>query len=269
MTDAPAPTFTYRQAALDALPDLLAAIACAIAWASPRALGFDLLAYAAPLYLVELPLAFIAMLAGVRRVQDGRLSRIDKLRFVLVPTLVLVLLATASLGLAGLIAVGWLGAVQLARLLWQAPDTRAAVPGLWLVFGRPKTLFDTEAARPPPEKGVIAVPAGHEQLMALVTMGAWILIPTAFFVLPAFGVGGATQAYASSVGWEETAIGRTIPAHLALAAGVILFAMRVLCHFEDVSKAPSADIDSDPVLQDVIDKVEGRRPRRGARRRRR
>jgi hypothetical protein len=263
----PAARRTLGEAALDALPDALAALACAIAWASPRALGFDLLAYAAPLYFVELPLALVTTLAGVRRIQDGVLSRLDKLRFVLVPTLVLLLLATTLLGAAGAIAVAWLGSVQIARLLWQGPDTRAAIPGLWLIFGRPSTWFDTETFRPPPEKGVHAVPVGHEQLMALVTLATWFIIPAAFLLLPAFGVGGADEAYAASVGWRGTPIGRLVPAHLALAAGLILFALRALCHFEDLREPPPADIETDPVLQDVIEKLEGRRP--GARRRKR
>ena len=267
MTRAPAATRTYGDAALDALPDVLAALACAIAWIAPHALGFDLLAYAAPLYFVELPLAFVTTLAGVRRIQDGVLSRRDKLRFVLVPTLVLMLLATALLGWAGAIGVAWLGAIQIARLLWQGRDTRAAVPGLWLVFGRPSTWFDTETFRPPPVKGVYVVPIGHEQLMALVTLATWFVIPFAFLLLPSFGVAGADEAYAASVGWRDTPIGKLVPAHVALAAGLILFAVRALCHFEDVGQVPPADIETDPVLQDVIDKVEGQRPRAGGRRR--
>lgn len=267
MAHAPAARRTLREAALDALPDVLAALACGIAWASPRAPGFDLLSFAAPLYFVELPLALLTTLAGVRRIQDGVLSRIDKLRFVLIPTLVLLLLATALLGWAGAVAVAWLGSIQIACLLWQGPDTRAAVPGLWLVFGRPSTWFDTATVRPAPEKGLYVVPAGHEQLIALVTLAAWFIIPAAFLLLPSFGVGGVDEAYAASVGWRETPIGQLVPAHLALAAGLILFAVRALCHFEDLREPPPADVETDPVLQDVIEKIEGRRP--GARRRQR
>jgi hypothetical protein len=268
MTQPPVAKRTLREAALDALPDALAALACAIAWIAPAAPGFDLLAYAAPLYFVELPLAIVTTLAGVRRIQDGRLSRRDKLRFVLGPTVVLLLLATALLGWAGAIGVAWLGATQVSRLLWQGPDTRSVVPGLWLIFGRPSTWFDTETFRPPPAKGVYVVPVGHEQLMAMVTIAMWFVIPVAFLVLPDFGIGAADEAYATAVGWRQTVIGRLVPAHVALAAGLILFAVRALCHFEDAGAPPPADIETDPLLQDVIDEVEGRRPRAGARRKR-
>lgn len=269
---APVATRTYGSAALDALPDALAAAACAIAWADPRALGFDLLASAAPLYFIELPLAVIVAFAGVRRLRDPRWSLRAKARYVVLPVLVLAVFGGALLGPWGLLAILWLGGLTLARLLASTPDTSPEVQGLWLVFrlrskqGEPRYYMAPD--RPAPEPGMAVVPAGHAQLMAAVTIATWFAIPCAFLLFPDFGTGGATPAYAAAVGWDATPVGHWVPAHLALAAGLILFALRTLSHFEGIGEPPAARIEDDPVLQEVVEKVEGRGRRHGRRRKR-
>jgi hypothetical protein len=269
----PVASRTYGSAILDALPDALAAAACGIAWAAPRALGFDLLAGAAPLYFIELPLAVIVAFAGVRRLRDPRWSLRARARYVVLPTLLLALLGGALLGPWGLLAILWLGSLTLARLLASTPDTSPEVPGLWLVFrlrskqGEPRYYMAPD--RPAPEPGMAVVPAGHAQLMAAVTIATWFAIPCSFLLFPDFGAGGATPGYAAAVGWTGTAIGQLVPAHVALAAGLVLFALRTLSHFEGIGEPPAARIEDDPLLQEVIEKVEGRRARRHARRKRR
>jgi hypothetical protein len=257
---APASRRTYAQAAFDALPDLGAALACAIAWIAPQALGFDLLMWAAPAYFVEFPLALLLTFAGVRRMSEGQLGRREKIRVVLVPALVLAALSGLLLGLEGLVALLWLGTLTIVRLLRGEAETSPTVRGAWLVYDRKERSFTMPEHKPAPRAGLIVVPAGHEQVMAAVTIGTFIWIPLSFLVLPAFGTGGATPAYAASVGWTDTAPGSLFPAHYCLAAGLILFTVRGLAHFEGVGEAPPARVEDDELLKDVIEKIEGRRP---------
>jgi hypothetical protein len=245
---------------LDALPDLLAAIACATAWIRPDALGFDLLMWTAPLYFVELPLALVLLFAGVRRMNAGELSRREKLRVVLVPALLLAALAGWLLGSEGLIAVLWLGSLQVWRLLRGTPESSAVAHGSWLVYDRLARSYSMEERRPQARKGLVVVPAGHEQVMAAVTLGCWVWVPISFLLLaPNFGVGGVTPEYAAAVGWNATLLGKaTLPAHWCLAAGLILFTLRGLAHFEGLDDEPPPRIEDDALLQEVIDRVEGR-----------
>jgi hypothetical protein len=131
-------------------------------------------------------------------------------------------------------------------------DRRGASLSLEMKASRPRSL----------QPGQFLVPAGHEQLMAAATLVTWIAIPIAFALVSpsAFGTGGATADYAASVGWSATTIGTMVPAHLALAAGLVLFSVRTFGHFEGTSEPPPAKIEDDAVLQEIIDQVEGRRP---------
>jgi len=76
-------------ATIDALPDALAALACAVAWRAPEALGFDLLIATAPLYFIELPLAIGFAFADKWRVPGEFLDRRRKLRLTVIPTFLL------------------------------------------------------------------------------------------------------------------------------------------------------------------------------------
>lgn len=268
MSAAPPSRRTYAAAALDALPDFVAAAACAVAWRAPQAFGFDLLMWAAPAYFVELPLALLLTYAGVRRFRTGQLSRPEKIRVVVVPALVLAALSGLLLGREGLVALLWLGSLTIVRLLCDTPERSAAVPGAWLVYDRGQHRIEMPQHKPAPRSGLIVVPAGHEQVMAAVTIGTWIWIPILFLLLPPFGSGGATPEYAASVGWNDTLPGHMFPAHACLAAGLVLFALRGLAHFEGVGDPAPARVEDDEVLQDVIEKVEGRRPPTPRRRRR-
>lgn len=247
----------------EAWPDALAAIACAIGWARPDAPGFDLLATSGLLYFIELPLAAIAAIAIVRRIRHPDWSRRDKLRYVLIPTLLLAWIGGSLFGLAGLVAILWLGGRTVAHLLRDAPADDDGHAMMWLQAQRLGTrlnftLLPHRPAEPPPR--ALLIPAGHEHIMAFATAALWLLILIVIAFLPPLGTGGATADYAASVGWQDTVVGREIPAHIALAAGLLLFGARTLLHFEGAG-APEPEppcIEDDEVLREVIEKVEGR-----------
>lgn len=260
---------TPLDACRDAWPDAVAALACAIAWAQPDALGFDLLATAGLLYFIELPLATIAAVAIVRRIRHPDWTRRDKLGHVLIPTLLLAWIGGMLFGLAGLLAILWLGARSMMELLRDAPDAHDATPAMWLRAERIGNGVNlTLVAQPSrtPSSGTLLIPAGHEHIMAFATAMLWFVILVLMMFLPALGSGGATADYAASVGWHDTVIGHLVPAHIALAAGLLLFGTRTLLHFEGTGNkntpAPLR-IEDDEALREVIAKVEGRRPGRG------
>ncbi len=255
----------------DAWPDALAALACAIGWARPDALGFDLLATSGLLYFIELPLAAIAAIAIVRRIRHPGWSRRDKLKYALIPTLVLAWIGGSLLGLAGLIAILWLGGRTVAQLLRDAPGNDDGAAAMWLQARRTGTRVDftllpRRPSEPPP--GALLIPAGHEHIMAYATAALWLLILIVILFLPPLGMGGATPDYAASVGWPDTPVGRVFPAHIALAAGLMLFGTRTLLHFEGTGTPEPAPprIEDDEALREVIAKVEGRRSSKSKRR---
>lgn len=125
---------TWIDALVDALPDVPAALACAIAWQAPRALGFDLLGYAAPLYFIELPLAAMFLCADSWRVPGEFLSRRHKLGLIVLPGAAIGAACMALFGLPGLVAVAWLGGHALWRLLREGEDRRPPPTGRWLVM---------------------------------------------------------------------------------------------------------------------------------------
>jgi hypothetical protein len=273
MTSPEPPRYRRRfgEALSDAVPDALATAACALAWIAPDALGFDLLNTTGLLSLVELPLAFLVGFAAVKRVRDPRWPRAAKIWYVLFPTSLLACASLALLGIEGLIAVTWLGARSIVQLWRDRPDGDTAVHGLWLVIGRNGARISLEETTVKPRevpKGSIVIPAGHEQLMASATIGTWFAMALLLPFLPPFGTGGATEAYALRVGWDQTLVGQWLPAHVALATGVILFAVRTFGHFERVGETAPVKIEDDEVLQEIIDKIEGK-PRRPAGKRRR
>src|SRR5688572_24347194 len=123
-----------RDAVFEALPELLAAVACAVALADPDWPGFDLLRTAGLLFFIEFPLALITMFTGVMRLGDRAMDRATKRSFVLVPTLVFGAFALLFLGLDGLIAVAWLSAGNVYRLVTGAPPSSRAVPGFFMTY---------------------------------------------------------------------------------------------------------------------------------------
>jgi hypothetical protein len=266
-------TRTLGDALREAWPDALAAAGCAVAWARPDALGFDLLATAGLLYFIELPLAIITSFAIVRRVQDKTWTRWHKAGHVLVPTLVLALLGAMLLGGAALIAIAWLGGRTLLQLWRDPPRVDGDFGGMWLKTTRSGTKRTLEWVSKRPKRlapNETMIPAGHEHIMAFATIVTWFAILIAIAILPPFGEGGATAAYATSVGWPATPIGSEVPAHRALAAGLLLFGIRTLIHFEGIgpAEAPPTSLEDDAVLREVIEAVEGRSaPRSKARRR--
>lgn len=264
----PTPRISRRRlgdALRDAWPDAIAAIVCAIAWWRPDAPGFDLLGTAGLLFFIELPLVVITSFAIVRRIRDRRWNRMRKAGYVLLPTLALALAGASLLGSAGLIAIAWLGGRTLLQLWRDPPDAAHDFGGMWLKSTRVGTTrtFEWVSHRPAQlPAGVSMIPAGHEHLMAFATIVAWFAILVALALLPAFGEAGATPAYAEAAGWTSTRLGRALPAHTALAAGVLLFGIRTLLHFEGIgpreAPVPEPTPENDEVLREVIERVEGR-----------
>ena len=266
---------TWTDACVDALPDLLAALACGIAWRAPQALGFDLLAYAAPLFFIELPLALMFLFADAWRVPGEFLTTRGKLGLIVIPATLIGALCFRVFGVTGLIAIAWLGGQALWRLLREGEDRRPPPTGRWLVLAPRGKETERWLTRKRPDKrerpeGSWILPFAHNQFLPGTTILAWAGL---FLLLMLSGAevpeAGATAVLAQAAGWTATPIGREIPAHEALAAGLALFAVRCASHFDDLDEPPPANIEDDALLREVIEKVEGRAPKRGKAKRRR
>ena len=256
-------------------PDALAALACALTWRAPDALGFDLLMATAPLYFIELPLAIGFAFADAWRVPGEFLDTRRKLRPIVIPTLLLGGLYWMLFDIAGLIAIGWLGGLSPWRLLREGEDRRPPPTGRWLVMKPRENGTEHWLTRTRPTRSVLGpdawiVPCAHDQFLPGVTIFVWVglmlLLGSGVEIPPL----GATIAYAQSVGRTLTPIGTEVPAHFALSAGAALFAARTISHFDDVGEPPLSDItlENDEVLREVIDKVKGRKPSKRKTRRR-
>jgi hypothetical protein len=249
----PARRRTAIDSFLEALPDLLAAGACALALRQPDWPGYDTLRTAGLLYFVELPVAICVLLAGIARVEERRMSAAAKASFILMPTLALAFISAIVLGRPGLIAVAWLSAGTFYRLLRGIPPRGKPIPGFWLDY----TEGDDESPR---AKNVRRwrVEGGPEEFAAAMTIGAWFFIALLMFLvsLPEAGV---TAQYASSVAWSDLPVGGMVPPAKALWAGAILFGLRALSRIEGPEAAvgpPPARIEDDPVLRDIVRKVD-------------
>lgn len=262
---------TWAVALMDALPDTLALGACLLAWLAPTAVRFDLIAWAAPLYFVEFPLALLLLFGGVTRIEDPALSRRSKLGFVLVPVLVVALMAPMLLGPGGLLAVLALSA----RLLWRVAsgriDRSARVRGAWITYAEGDGAHEVESGtvrmRVGGRRGGNAgsgrrwrVEASHELVMASLTLTFWVFIAVAFMFVT-LPPGGITPEIAASSLWSRTVVGAIVPPHIALAAGATLFTARVLGHLEGIEAAdapPPVSVEDDPVLREIVDRIEGK-----------
>jgi predicted glycoside hydrolase/deacetylase ChbG (UPF0249 family) len=81
---------------------------------------------------------------------------------------------------------------------------------------------------------------------------------------------GVTPASEAASAWSQTVIGAAVGAHYVLAAGVALFTGRMLMQFEGLAPragtpeaAPVPHIDDDPVLREIVRKVDGKHARTG------
>jgi hypothetical protein len=254
---------TWGGAALDAIPSLLAAVACGLAWLDPQMLGFDLLRTVAPLFFIELPLAVVFASADARRVPGEFLSHRAKLAFILLPTSLLGLLCWYLFGATGLIAIVWLGATALWRLLSENEDDKPPPTGRWLIVRHRKHGESWTVRKRPAKKDLgdaWVIPLAHDQYLPAATIVAWFGLVVILFTGADIPPGGALPAYAEAFGWTDTPIGSVIPAHEALAAGLALFALRTLGFFDDVGEdmRPVA-IEQDEVLREIVDKVERKR----------
>jgi hypothetical protein len=264
---------TWMVALMDALPDTLALGICLLAWLAPSALRFDLVAWAAPLYFVEFPLALILLFGGVTRIEDPAMSRRSKLGFVLVPILIVALMAPMFLGPGGLVAVLALSA----RLLWRVAsgriDRSARVRGAWITYSEGDGAHEVDSATVRMRVGgkrALApdggrrwrVEASHELVMASLTLTFWVLIAVAFMMVT-IPAGAITPEIAAASLWSRTVIGGIVQPHIALAAGATLFTARVLGHLEGIEAAdapPPVSVEDDPVLREIVAKIEGKRP---------
>jgi hypothetical protein len=273
--DAPAPRpRTFGDACIDAVPDALACGACALAWARPQAIpGLDLVGYAAPLFLIQLPLSIIGVFTGVARLSDAQMPRATKIGFVLAPALAMALLAPTLLGGAALLGVLLLSATTLWRIASGQVDTEAPVRGAWITYsqgedadGSPRRSFSVETAGAATQlAGRVRqwrVEAGHAQVMANVTATAGFLLVVllAFVDVQRIGV---TPAIEAASAWSRTPIGGVVGAHYALAGGVALFAARLLLQFEGIAPRPGSPeaapvprIEDDPVLREIVRKID-------------
>jgi hypothetical protein len=271
---APAPRpRTFGDACLDALPDAIACGACALAWAKPQAIpGFDLVAWAAPLFLLQVPLAFLGLFTGVTRLGDAEMSRATKVGFVLAPAAAMALLAPALLGIEALAGVLLLSATTLWRIARGEVDREAPVRGAWITYaqgedasGRAQRSYSVStggAATPRERARQWRVEAGHSQVMAALTVAAALVL---VFLLPFVDIQrfGVTPEIEAASGWARTTLGAAVGAHFALAGGVALFAARFLLQFEGIAPRPGSPeaqpvpkIEDDPVLREIVRKID-------------
>jgi hypothetical protein len=272
---------TLTDACVDAAFDAVAAAACMLAWVKPQALaGVDLIAWTAPLAFVQMPLALIAQFSGVLRLTDSEMSRATKRAFILAPTLMVGLFAPSLLGPEALYAVAWLAASLLWRVWRGGIDREAAVEGLWIAYSRERARgaiggsygvdFGSGAAGAVDGLRHWRVAAGHTQVMAHLTLitGMLLAFVLPFIELDRFGVAIAIEQASA---WAATPIGGIVGAPTALAAGTALFGARALLQFEGIAPAsasPKPTVDNDPVLRDIVRKLDGDPPPRRRKRRR-
>lgn len=265
---------TFGDACADALPDALACAACALAWAKPQAIpGVDLIGFAAPLFLIQLPLAFLGLWTGVARLTDAQMSRRTKAGFVLAPGLAMALLAPILLGVEALLGVLLLTGTTLWRIATGQVDREAPVRGAWITYtqgedadGRALRSYSAHtsgtAPRPADRVRQWRVEAGHSQVMATLTAtgGLVLVLLLPFIDVQRFGV---TPDLEAASAWSKGALGALLPAHYPLAGGVALFAARFLLQFEGIAPRPGSPeaqpvprIEDDPVLREIVRKID-------------
>jgi hypothetical protein len=263
---------TALDTTIDALPDLLACIGCASALIEPDWPGFDLLRTSGLLFFIELPLALLALFAGVQRLSDRDMSRGTKSGFVVVPTLILALFALLLLGGQGLLAVVWLSAASLYRIATGAPARAPAIPGFWITYtqgdgeqnasvGGISMSISAGKRRGKPTRQW-KVQGGAEQLEAGMTATLWFVIAGLLLFLPLSSPQPSAE-YAAQVGWSTTLLGQLVPPAKALWGGAILFAVRFLSHLDFVFEAPApaaVNVEDDPLLREIVSKIDGDSP---------
>ncbi len=241
------------EALREAVPDILASAGCALAWLAPAAPGFDLLKLFGNFFALEIGVAIVIGFAGVQRLPTNAMSGEDRRWFVLLPLVTLTAFAYAYAGASGLLTMAWLGG----RTLWaqhiERLDTRPPITGLWLVYSRSGTGVAMEITTTRPELSgdpdEWCVPAGQEQKMSAITVALWMLVLGALLYVDAPAL-GATADYAASVGWARSPLHEIMPAHLAVAAGTLLFAIRALAHFHGTTGGARAHVSSAGDLAD-------------------
>jgi hypothetical protein len=254
---------TPAQAVADAVPDVLALVACIVAWRSPHAFGIDLVRWTAPLFFVELPLALLTMFAVIRRVPDRELARRHKFFYVAIVAFVIWVFATLVFGREGFIAITWLGSLTLYRILVEPVDASPGVRGSWVAVQRDGITLRMSSGgggRPAPTPGVSIIEIGHAELTAALTLAFWFMVFVGFLYLelPLGGLAPGTKAGTGALAGVD--------AQYALGCGVALFAVRTALHFERIDftgpQPPTPTVEDDPVLREIVEKVEGKGKRR-------
>jgi hypothetical protein len=263
---------SFADATFDAIPDVVAAGLCLLAWTAPHSLPrFDLIAVAAPLFYIQLPLSILGLMGGVTRLKDSEMSRRTKAGFLLLPAAIVMVLSPILLGPWALLGVGWLSAGLLWRVALGRIDTEAAIKGAWIEFEegdgkRSVGIGDSGSKRRRAKARRWRVEAGHTQVMAGLTIAAGMVL---FFLVPFLDVSalGITADLQAASVWSKTVVGAIQPAEQSLAAGTALFVARALMQYEGLTPRPGTpeaakvpNIDDDPVLRDIVRKVEGKSP---------
>lgn len=267
---APAPR-TRRDALFDALPDAIVVAICLLAWTVPRPLGVDLVETAAPVFFVELTLSMLLLFAGVRRLEDRAMAPRTKLSFVLVPALVLMPLCLLLLGPWALLAAAWLVGAEAMKVLTGTLDRTPPVRGAWITYREGNGGVSTEGSGLSAYVRVAGmrkrggtrqwrVQAGHQQVMAGLTLGTGLVIAVALLFVDV-PTGALVPAVVADALWAKTLMGHMVPAHVAVAAGFALFLARVPAHFEGLGPPRPEDtvasIENDPVLREITRKLDG------------
>jgi hypothetical protein len=259
----------FAQAMGEAVPDLLALGACLLAWTRADAVRFDLIALAAPMAFVQMALSVPQLFSGVLRLSDAQMSRQQKAGFIVWPVVCLVPIVWVLLGHWALLSMLLFSAQMLYRALSGRIDTSAPVRGAYVTYaegedgiGADSSMMTMSANSSARRRGKFKqwrVEVGHAQVMATLTLaGAFVTVLMLAFTDLGSAHLDAAQLAAST--WPKTPIGQLVAAHYALAAGIAIFGMRAFAQFEGVganttTQAP-IDIKNDPVLREIIEKVE-------------
>jgi hypothetical protein len=271
---ASSPPRGFAQACGEAVPDVLALGVCLLAWINPGSVHFDIIALAAPLFFVQTALAIPQTFSGVLRLREHEMSRAQKAGFLIWPIIVLLPLVWGLFGHWALLSLLLVSGEALWRALTGRVDTSAPVRGAWITYTEGDDGVTSSTSMVSVSANASArrsrgfkqwrVEAGHMQVMATLTLTGAVL--TVFVVLfTEVGAGGIAPAHLASSAWPQTLIGKIVPAHDALAAGVALFGMRTFAQFEGVIGAPeppTPDIADDPVLREIVEKVERKSSKR-------
>ena len=123
---------------------------------------------------------------------------------------------------------------------------------------------DVRVASEPGRRYVVTF--GHSELVAVVTIMLWFMAAIGFALID-LPPGGLASLDAPRTAADTGLLAGVDPAY-ALACGIALFGVRVVLHFESIGvHDPSpVKVDDDPVLRDIVRKLDGDAPPKQGRR---